>query len=86
MTIALLRHYQERTVLPGTTAKRIIELAKYLVEDDVIKHTGYENFIRNKMLNAKKSVFMEQLKVGFCNLNILLQDGFFNFENRNKVQ
>ncbi len=41
-------------VLPGTTAKRIIELAKYLVEDDVIKYTGYENFSKEQMLNAKE--------------------------------
>ena len=41
-------------VLPGTTAKRIIELAKYLVEDDIIKYTCYENFSKEQTLNAKE--------------------------------
>tara|TARA_B100000927_G_C16470904_1_gene471475 strand:- start:2112 stop:3080 length:969 start_codon:yes stop_codon:yes gene_type:complete len=41
-------------VLPGTTAKRIIELGKNLVEKGDIKYSGYENFSQNQMIKAKE--------------------------------
>ena len=53
MIIVLLRHYR-KGALPEQLQKRIIELAKYLVEDDIIKYTGYENFSKEQMLNAKE--------------------------------
>ncbi len=41
-------------VLPGTTAKRIIELGKNLVEKGDIKYSGYENFSQKQMMKAKE--------------------------------